>query len=97
MNRFKKAFNWYERAVNKDIENNNHAHIDAKGTFEELIKKATSKDIRWWKDYDDGHLMGLYIECPCCEYDFTDDEIDRQIGYCPECGQALNWEVDDDI
>ena len=36
MNRFKKAFNWYEKAVNKDITNNTHEHIDAKETFEEL-------------------------------------------------------------
>lgn len=96
MNRFKKAFNWYEKAVNKDISNNTHAHIDARGTFEELVKRATSKNIKWCKDYEDGYLMALSISCPTCEYDFTDEEQERQISYCPECGQALRWEADDE-
>ena len=29
-------------------------------------------------------------------YSFTDEEIKREIGYCPECGQCLEWSAEDE-
>ena len=38
-----------------------------------------------------GNPEPKYFECPSCEYDLGEDEVDRQIRYCPECGQSLDW------
>lgn len=67
-----------------------------KHTIFKLIERNEPKKIKWWREKEDGYDMQVvYIECPKCEYSFTDDEIDRQIGYCPECGQSLDWSDDE--
>lgn len=53
----------------------------------ELVERATDKKIKmYWEDECIRHF-----ECPSCEYEFGEDEVDRQIRYCPECGQRLDW------
>ena len=62
----------------------------------ELIKRDTPKKIKWWREKEEGFdLQTVYIECPKCEYSFSDDEIEREISYCPECGQCLDWNDDE--
>lgn len=56
-----------------------------------MLDRDKPKKINYWQDREDGYLMGEYFECPSCEYEFNEDEIEREINYCPECGQALRW------
>lgn len=61
-------------------------------TLLNAFKRNQEKSVNYTEDREDGQLMTVYIECPNCEYSFSDDEIDRQISYCPECGQLLRWQ-----
>lgn len=64
--------------------------------LKEIVNRSNPKKISWYKDMEDNLLMTIYIECPCCEYSFEEDEIKREIGYCPECGQALEWSAENE-
>ena len=75
MNIYKKALIYYDKQA------------WARTVLEGLVGKATEKKIKmYWEDKCIRHF-----ECPSCEYEFGEDEVDRQIGYCPECGQSLDW------
>ena len=50
-----------------------------RNTIQKAIKKHMEKAIKYTEDIEDGQLMTVYIECPNCEYSFSDDEIDKQI------------------
>ena len=37
--------------------------------------------------------FGGWLNCPACDMDISDyDTHDFTPGYCPNCGQAINWE-----
>ena len=75
MNIYKKALIYYDKQA------------WARTVLEGLVGKATEKKIKmYWEDECIRHF-----ECPSCEYDLGEDEVDRQIRYCPECGQSLDW------
>ena len=68
------------------------------GTLEECrtaVEKQISKKPTYEGDgYADGHLVYDTWICPCCEkrYEVDYDNYD----YCPNCGQKLDWEDDDE-
>ena len=35
-----------------------------------------------------------YAYCPMCERDFIKGNVDWKSEYCPECGQRLDWTID---
>lgn len=91
MNKYKKMFDWYNDMIwgsTKDP-----SFVEARATLAELVESAIDKSVKWESECEDGFDMHTaYIECPTCGYSFTDDEIDRKVNYCPECGQSLRWE-----
>ena len=41
--------------------------------------------------------FGGWLNCPACDMDISDyGTHDFTPGYCPNCGQAINWEVKND-
>ena len=44
--------------------------------------------------YADGHPVYDYAFCPICGYDFEEYTKDWQSNFCPECGQRLDWTMD---
>lgn len=59
-------------------------------TLQELVDKATPKKPDFYADW----YGDKYWNCPCCEktYEVDYDKYD----YCPKCGQAIDWSVEDD-
>ena len=91
MNKYKKMFDWYNGLTWGFTPST--SFIEARATLAELVERATDKTVMWESECEDGFDMHTaYIECPTCGYSFTDDEIDRKVNYCPECGQSLRWE-----
>lgn len=63
--------------------------------LEELVERATPKKPDFWGDgYYEGKIIYDHWNCPCCgkTYEVDYDESD----YCPSCGQAIDWSVEDD-
>ena len=85
MNKYKKMLKYYDEMVWSSTYD--ASFVEARTTLAELVERATDKKIKmYWEDECIRHF-----ECPSCEYDLGEDEVDRQIGYCPECGQSLDW------
>ena len=42
----------------------------------------------------DGHFIYDYASCPICGYDFEEFINDWQSNFCLECGQRLDWTLD---
>lgn len=64
------------------------------GTVEEC-REAVEKQKKKAPDYEgdgyaDGHMVYDTWVCPGCEAKYEVDYDD--FSYCPECGQAINWE-----
>ena len=60
---------------------------------EALKKQIPKKPIYYGDGYADGELVYDMAECPNCgNDDFEEDINDWGCNYCPECGQALDWE-----
>ena len=58
--------------------------------LEKLVERATPKKPDYWGDgYGDENW-----DCPCCGASFETDY--DKYDYCPSCGQALDWSVEDD-
>ncbi len=61
----------------------------------QALEKQISKKPTYEGDgYADGHLVYDTWICPCCEkrYEVDYDNYD----HCPNCGQKLDWEDDDE-
>jgi transcription initiation factor IIE alpha subunit len=61
----------------------------------QALEKQISKKPTYEGDgYADEHLVYDTWICPCCEkrYEVDYDNYD----YCPNCGQKLDWEGDDE-
>ena len=56
-------------------------------------EKSIDKNVKLYIENEDNpdNIQIIYCKCPSCNYTFGEDEVERQIGYCPECGQSLNW------
>ncbi len=70
------------------------------GSFGAALKiaiKAVNKTIPQQVEligdgYDpDGNLVYDYAQCPNCQRAFEETDDSWECGYCPCCGQALEW------
>ncbi len=63
--------------------------------FREAMEKQRAKTPYIWGDgYSDGYPVYDMYECPNCGENY---EIDgHKYDFCPNCGQAINWEVVND-
>lgn len=100
--------NKYEKAL-KDVANETvdgyyqpktveHFHSSAINILRELVERATPKILLDIKDENKkcnggNPLYGEWITgvCPKCKLD-----VQLGMNYCPNCGQALNWRVEDE-
>lgn len=49
----------------------------------------------WGDGYSDGVLVYDMYDCPKCGKHY---ELDyEQYDYCPNCGQKMNWEIDNEL
>lgn len=46
--------------------------------------------------YYDGELVYDFAECPECDFEYEESDHIWGLPFCPKCGQALKWEVEDD-
>ena len=58
------------------------------------------KELKEYKDKNEPKLViylcdGYWAECPNCSFTFEDDDADWEMPYCPSCGQALKWEMEE--
>ena len=60
--------------------------------------KQIPKQVELMGDgYDpDGNLVYDYAQCPNCQRAFEETDDSWNCGYCPCCGQALNWWGDEE-
>ena len=58
--------------------------------LEELIERAIPKKPYYWGDW----YGDEYWKCPCCEKTYDVDY--GKNNYCLNCGQAIDWSVEDD-
>lgn len=62
--------------------------------LQRLVEKATPKKPDYEGDgYADGYMVYDTWICPCCEKHYEVDYDDYD--YCPNCGQALDWKVEE--
>ena len=69
---------------------------EAMKIIEEAVEKQIAKKVEYESDtYDnDGCLIFDIAYCPSCEYGF-DVDYDNDKKYCPDCGQKLDWSVEE--
>jgi hypothetical protein len=76
---------------------------------ERITKRAIKKCVPKWKDrlgqnprkviyegdgYSDGELTVDHAYCPNCDHETEVDSENWGCSYCPECGQRLDWEME---
>lgn len=75
-------------------------HCDDENHQEKLIKLIRKSCVKRKVNYSfDGYYNGDPVvdmaECPNCEHEFEFDTPEWEANYCPACGQALDWEVEE--
>lgn len=85
MNKYEKAFNHLREHASFDT-------VDEMIDIKELVERATPKKIEMMriKKYD-GNNVGI---CICGEA--IDDSLNEGLKFCPYCGQAIDWRVEDE-
>lgn len=59
------------------------------------IPSAEPKTVEYTGDgYADGEMVYDMANCPRCNYEFEESELIWGCKFCPECGQALDWGLD---
>ena len=89
--------NKYERALKKIIlpTKNKYITLIDLETLGQLVDKATPKELDYEGDgYYNGQLVYDTAICRSCGRQFEVD-YDEHYKYCPECGQALKWSVEE--
>lgn len=61
----------------------------AKIAVEAMRKQIPMKLIAEGDGYADGEMVYDSFYCPSCDHRMEEDEV---ADYCPECGQAIDWE-----
>lgn len=75
-------------------------HCDDENHQEKLLKLLRKYCVKRKVNYSfDGYYNGDPVvdtaECPNCEHEFEFDTPEWEANYCPACGQALDWEVEE--
>ena len=61
------------------------------------IPSAEPKEVYYSGDgYADGEMVYDIANCPNCDYEFEYSDFIWGCKFCPECGQALKWEGEQD-
>ena len=64
---------------------------------EEIGKKTTPRPVIFeCTGYADGAPVYGYANCPDCGYSYEEGDKDWGEHFCPRCGQALNWEIQEE-
>ena len=61
------------------------------------IPSAEPKMVEYTGDgYADGKMVYDMANCPNCNYEFEESDFIWGCKFCPECGQALKWEGEEE-
>ena len=72
-------------------------HRDIAKQIVSKIPSAESKEVYYSGDgYADGYMVYDMAECPNCGREFEESDEIWGCNFCPDCGQALEWEVEQD-
>ena len=94
LTRLKDRINWEDTDCQKKVDALNIAiyKLDRNNTFRRDIPKKVlhvgEKEKYKWS-YDEGR-------CPYCDRAFKEDQDSWEATYCPDCGQRLDWEWEED-
>mgnify|MGYP004521346141 CR=1 FL=1 len=95
MTKYQDALNLLKSWAKKDRNAYSPKHLkninDRANVLQELVDKATPKKIEMMriKKYD-GNNVGI---CICGEA--IDDSLNEGLKFCPYCGQAIDWRIDE--
>lgn len=61
-----------------------------------LRKSCVKRKVNYsFNGYYNGDPVVDVAECPNCGHEFEFDTPEWEANYCPACGQALDWEVEE--
>lgn len=63
------------------------------------LEKETPRMVNYEGDgYADGYMVYDMAECPACGNRIDEDDVDvwEVAKYCPECGQRIIWEAENE-
>lgn len=64
--------------------------------YEKLIQRITPRKVRFeGNGYADGRMVYDYAYCPHCDHETEIDSENWESEFCPECGQRLDWSVEE--
>lgn len=100
MNKYEEAFNVIETILHlmcgeerEDGYRPSHDEmVNSMEDLKELVDKSTPSKIKHDRYYDEieDNWMDEYY-CPCCN-----EAVNHKDNYCSNCGQALDWRVEND-
>ena len=71
--------------------------IEALDVAKDVLRKQISQQVELIGDgYANGQIVYDYAQCPNCQRAFEETDDSWECGYCPCCGQALDWWGDEE-
>lgn len=61
-----------------------------------LLRDIPRKVLYEGDGYADGYIVYDMARCPNCDRVFDEDQDTWEATYCPDCGQRLDWEANND-
>ena len=61
-----------------------------------LLRDIPRKVLYEADGYADGNLVYDMARCPYCDRVFDEDQDTWEATYCPDCGQRLDWEAENE-
>lgn len=75
----------------------NEKDYDAIRVAIKALEHTEPKEVFYRGDgYYDGELVYEFAECPECDFEYEESDHIWGLPFCPKCGQALKWEVEND-
>ncbi len=95
LTRLKDRINWEDTDCQKKVDALNIAiyKLDRNNTFRRDIPKKVFYE---GTGYADGNIVYDEARCPYCDRAFEEDHETWEADYCPDCGQRLDWEWEED-